>query len=48
VNLLHVQNSPVATSNQTGLWFLRPIALCDLFSTTSETRAPKTTDAERQ
>ena len=48
VNLLHVRNSPVATSNQTGWVAPSPNRFCDLFSTTSETRAPEATNAERQ
>src|SRR6185437_617431 len=43
VNFLHVSNSPAATSNPMGFVALTPNRFGDLFSTTSETRAPGAT-----
>src|SRR5262249_53987262 len=44
VNLLHDTNSPVATSNPMGFVVRAPNRFGDLFSTTSETRAPGATN----
>src|SRR5579884_1139279 len=41
------QTPRLPRATQWGQWFLRPIALCDLFSTTSETRASEAADADR-